>query len=163
MENVVTKKGVMSEGKCIITCKFDNVVPAIVDGKDSDILYITVDDDLSGLAKYIPEKDDVIYTKNEYNSISTFVDGIAIVAVYDERHGKKFGLINSDFEDVLNCNFDSITRLSNNLYSVKREGKYGIFDTDLEKIVVKCEFNGISYEKNKVDSHNYSESIIIEI
>ena len=105
----------------------------------------------------------VIYTKNEYNSISTFVDGIAVVMVYDERHGKKFGLINTDFEDVLNCNFDSITRLSNNLYSVKREGKYGIFDTDLEKIVVKCEFNGISYEKNKVDSNNYSESIVIEL
>ena len=156
---IVSKKGVKKDGKYIIPCNFDDIKPAIVDGKGSDEIYITIDDDLFGIAKIVDlSENKVEYIKNEFSFIDEFKNGVAIYSTYCDRFGTKFGLINIDFVELVECVYDRIYWLSDTLLAMQHKGKYGIYSIDEAKFIVPCE-----YDEVKFSITDGTKQIILEI
>lgn len=122
-------------GKLIVPCRYDDIKPAIVDDKESEEIYITKKNLLFGLANIKRS----ITTENIYISISNFENGLAIVKKWCVSRGTKYGIINTDLYECLECDYDSITKLSNKFYLVRRNDSYGVYKVGmLRKLIVPC-------------------------
>lgn len=144
--NVVTKKGVQKDGKVVIPCLFDEIEHAMVDGMRSEDIYVTSNDDLFGLAKIVDEAEGKIdYIDPEYSSIGEFKNGVSIVGLYCERFGAKYGLIDTSFNEQLECLYDEIKWLTDELLTIRQDGLYGVYSLKKEKIIVPTGFSGITY------------------
>lgn len=163
MANIVTRTGVEKDGKIIIPCEFDRIKPAIVDDKESEELYITYKDDGLGIAKVIadsPEKN--MYTDNDFCYIGKFRNSVAIVAMYCERFGTKYGIIDTDFNEQLECIYDEIKWLNDELLSIWKNGKYGIFSLKEMSVIISTAFKGVTYSGSN-HSDDGTGKIILEI
>ncbi len=143
---IVAKKGVMDGDKCIIPCEFTDIKQAIVDNNFSDTIYITLKDELYGIAVIKDlNSGKVEYTQNEFDEINQFQNGVLVFGQYCERFGMKYGLINTELNEVLECIYDEIDYLSYDYVSIKKDGKYGVYSIPEKKIIVECNHKGVSW------------------
>ncbi len=90
--------------------------------------------------------------------------------IYIETRLRKKGLINQQGKKMLSAVYDEISILANDLFSVRRYGKYGLVDTN-RKIVLPIRYQGISNLKGgyqglllnrKFGLYHYKRKIKIE-
>ncbi len=154
--SIITKKGVKREGKVVIPFEFDDIMQATVDGKKSQEIFLTINNDLLGLAKIIKKengKETYLFTDNDYHEIEDFKNNVAIISIYDERFGNKYGLIDINLNILLDCKYDKITFLDDKLFLVDIRGKYGVYKLGdkTDKLIIPCNFSKITLiDRNKL-------------
>lgn len=144
---IVRRAAIELDGEFVLPFEYDDIKRAIVDGKESDYVFITANDDGYGIIKMCDDGD---YTEeNGFHTVGEFIDGIAIVSYYDERLGEKFILAKLSEDEGLVVlglpKYDSIERLSKGIYKVHEAGYYGILDDDGNRII-SCSFKEIQYD-----------------
>ena len=156
---IVNKKGLKSGDKYVIPCEFDKIEEALLDDKPTGNVFFTLKDDLYGIAIVKNEEEcKVEYTLNEFESIDHFKNGIAIVTRYCERFGTKYGAVDINLDERLECIYEDIYWLSDKLLRIKKNGKYGIYSLTEKKIIVDCNFKSLScFEKDG------KEQVILEV
>ena len=148
MIKIVKKTGIQVGDKLFIPCEYDAVYPAMVDGQESQELFITEKDASKGIIKILyTEKGPTSYRpiKCSFSSVSDFVYGTAIVSSADEKTGSRFGLINEELDYVLSMQYEGISRISDKIFTVKKNGLYGVYDLEKKEIIVPCKFKEIQY------------------
>jgi len=150
LATITTKKGLKVNGKYIIPCTFDDIIPAVIDGKESDEIFLTIDDGFLGAAKVDINKENYTAIKNEFYSITDFSDGIAVISIYCERFGEKCAIINKNLDILTDFEYDSIETLSNKLFKVKKYGRYGVINSN-GKEIISCEFEAIEFNDGKIE------------
>lgn len=94
----------------------------------------------------------------------------AVPFIYIESRYRKKGLISQSGKKMLSAVYDEFSILANDLFSVKRFGKYGLVDTN-RKIILPIRYQGISHMKGgyqglllnrKFGLYHYKRKIKIE-
>lgn len=134
---------------------YENITPATVDSEKSEILYITNEDDcLFGLVK--ADKDNISIVDTEFTSINEFKNGVAIVTMqYD--FGLRYGILDIDFNELLEPIYDNIYMLNSELYAVSSKGKYGVYSIPKKKFIVPNEFEFVTLSKTE-----FGDSIVLK-
>lgn len=148
---IITKKTAIEfDGDILLPFEYDDIRRAIVDGKESNSVFITKKGHELGIVKIFDDGD--YKEEEEFHSVGDFIDGVAIVSYYDERFGEKFILAKVTDDDLIVLGlpkYDSIERLHDGLYKVREEAKYGVLDSE-GNLIISCLFSKIEYniEKN---------------
>ena len=112
----------------------------MVDGQESQELFITEKDASKGIIKILyTEKGPTSYRpiKCSFSSVSDFVYGTAIVSSADEKTGSRFGLINEELDYVLSMQYEGISRISDKIFTVKKNGLYCVYDLEKKEIIAR--------------------------
>jgi len=148
LNNIITRKGMTNGKKIVIPFEYDDIKPAIVDGEESEEIFITIQNGEIGLSKISPAGIRYEYLDaNDFHSISEFKRGIAIISDYDEKIGEKFAIINTDLDILTEFEYDEIQRVIATHFIVKKDGLYGLIDGNGSEIV-PCKWNEIKYNEN---------------
>ncbi len=151
MKEIITKKGIVNEdGRLLVPCYFDEIQEVTINGKISDVFFKVLMDDMPGLLKFTSEKEYEIF--KGFDEISYIGDDCIIAACSDERHGKKFMLMSTDFIELTTYKYDSIEKLNNNVFKVKKDGYYGIINAK-GQIVIDCSFKKVEYDNENSSYH----------
>lgn len=96
--------------------------------------------------------DGKLQTKFIYNSASLFQDGYAIVSDENEL----FGVIDTKFNYVVKCKYDSIERIGESkiLFAAEYEGNYGIIDSN-DNLILDFKFKEINPINNNLTICNF--------
>ena len=149
------KMGIERNGRKIIPCMFDKIKPAIVDGKESNEIFITQNNGLFGFARVPTSTDDHSsrYTDTEYTNISPFENGVAVVSRHCVSSGMQYGIINMYGAETLKCKYDDIQKLTDKFFLVRRNDKYGIYCVGCFDLFIPVAFTHIEYEAEKFTLH----------
>lgn len=142
--SITTKKGVKMNEKYIVPCVYDDIIPARVNGTESNELFITQSNDMFGLVKVDPKTMDKTIRECDYDMIGEFDNDVAIICIHDERFGKKYSIVDTDLNVKNLFEYQNVTRLSSELFEVTKDGKVGIIDK-YGNVIISCEFSKISY------------------
>lgn len=154
------KKGIEENGKIVLPCCYDDIKPAIIDDKESAEIYVTNDKSLFGFVDIKNNRN----TKNLYNSISGFSNGLAIVSKWCISRGRKYGIITTGLYECLECNYDEIKRISDKFFLVRNDDKYGLYKAGIiNRLFVPCECKHIEHYTDTVNSEITKEQLIIDL
>ena len=150
MKEIITKKGSVEEGKVLVPCEYDDIEPVSIKGKISDVYFKTRRNDVVGIIKFTSEDN---YDSCEgFYDITYIGDDCIIASDYDERFGEKFMLMSKDLVELTNYKYDSIEKLNDNVFKVKKDGYYGIINGK-GQIVIDCSFKKVEYDNENSSYH----------
>lgn len=141
---IITKKGVKRGDKYIIPCEYDDIMPAVIDGVESDEIFLTQGENGLGIVKYNSDDESNMYIKNEHYSISDFEKGFANISIYDERFGERFSIVDTNLNIKTEFKYTEINRLSDEFFEVQNHAYHGVIDKD-GKEIIPCMYAKINY------------------
>lgn len=126
--------------------------------------HIIAVDQIGGRIKLIDFQNKYVPNTKEYNAISQFSKGFAVVVEENEYRG----MIDSIGNEIIPCNYDNIIgdysdivnsqrrglfsefEINGNLVFLQKNNKWGVFNTDLRKLVVPCIYEMVKPNKNLI-------------
>lgn len=131
---------------------FENVIPAIENGKKSNNAFISEKDGLLALIKI--DGDTTYETDYDFSTIGTFNSNVSPVTVlYD--FGLRYGLLDLKFNELLEPIYSQITMFDSDLYIVRDKEKYGVYSVTKKQMIIPVKFKSVSisscgYKKTRI-------------
>jgi len=162
MASIMTKVGIEENGKEIVPAGlFDEIAPIILDNGEKSDKFFQVKQGDDGYLILIDSKYELGYIKyGPIDKLASINENCIVTSCYDERHGEKWELIESDtFNLISKRMYDLITPINENMYVTKVDGLYGVIDKDGNDIISNT-FAEISFESayNTFQVKLYSEA-----
>ena len=135
MVKIVLKKGIEVDGKVVVPYEYDELIPVTFnDGRQSEEFFKTVKDDINGLLILTNNSSDYIVYNGLYDITYAGVKSF-IVTAYDERHGEKYALLDSELNNITRFEYDLIEPIKEGWFKTKKAGLSGIVREDGQVVI----------------------------
>lgn len=148
MAEIVTKVGIEEDGNIIVRPgEFDEIKPATLDnGEVSDKLFLVKDSYEKDIVLITDKSEDGYLRYGNVYNIGLITKNCIAISVFDDRHGEKWALINTNnFDQITGYSYDSISVINEDLYLTNKAGLFGVIDKN-GRVILPNEFKEITYE-----------------
>ena len=126
-----------TKGEKVIEYKFDDACNFSKGLAEVQINNKTYKVNINGDFIVLDENKNRIEISRDFDCVSNFKEHLALAVKYD-----KYGFVNIEGKEIIECKFDEANDFNEGLASVKRDGKWGFINIRGEQ-VIECKFDDV--------------------